>query len=107
VTARRRRLYQTLLVSSAALLTIIAVVAAMAGGDITAIFTLKRQPASKDYENDWTRFADINGDGKAEIITIEADGNVWAYKNTNGLIDQPNNTYTVGGTLIAKGFTRL
>jgi hypothetical protein len=46
----------------------------------------------------------LDADGKAEIITINADGNVWAYKNTNGLPGPPNSTFTAGGTLIAEGF---
>jgi hypothetical protein len=41
------------------------------------------------WEADRTRFADIDGDGRAEIVAIRADGTVWSYPNVNGLNGSP------------------
>jgi hypothetical protein len=49
------------------------------------------------------RFADIDGDGKAEIIQIKPNGEVWAWANANGLCGY-NCTYSWAST-IATGFT--
>jgi hypothetical protein len=49
------------------------------------------------------RFADINGDRKAEIIHLKPNGEVWAWANANGLCGY-NCTYT-WASIIATGFT--
>jgi hypothetical protein len=43
------------------------------------------QEIGSGWTPDRTRFADINGDGRAEIVEIRADGTVWSYPNVNGL----------------------
>jgi hypothetical protein len=50
-----------------------------------------------------TKFADIDGDGRAEIITFQPDGSVYAYHNEGGLGSSA--TYTGSDSrLIASGF---
>jgi hypothetical protein len=48
-----------------------------------------------------TQFADINGDGRDEIITIQPNGDVWAYHNVNGFGGYSGDQVS----LVAKGFT--
>ncbi|WP_285751745.1 FG-GAP-like repeat-containing protein [Lentzea sp. NBRC 105346] len=43
------------------------------------------QEIGSGWTADRTRFGDINGDGRAEIIGLLADGTVWSYPNLNGL----------------------
>ena len=73
--------------------------------DSRQLLTSHNCGVQSEAEEGRTRFADIDADGKAEIISINPDGTVYAYKNTNGLPGPPNSTYTQGGTLIAQGFT--
>lgn len=47
------------------------------------------QEIGSDWTPDRTWFADINGDGKAEIIAVRLDGTVWSWANTNGLTGFP------------------
>ncbi|MFD7654548.1 LamG-like jellyroll fold domain-containing protein [Actinosynnema sp. NPDC059797] len=46
-----------------------------------------------DWEPARTRFADLTGDGRAEIIAVRPDGTVWSYLNINGL-----NGFPYGGS---------
>ena len=39
--------------------------------------------------NTW--FADLTGDGKAEIVKVHTDGTVWSWRNYNGLTSFPYN----------------
>ena len=43
------------------------------------------QEIGSGWTPDRTWFADVNGDGKAEIIAVRTDGTVWSWTNTNGL----------------------
>src|SRR5205085_2290269 len=52
------------------------------GGDSVIIGTGFQDP-------DRVRFADLDGDGKAEIIGVEANGNVRAWRNTQGFAAMP------------------
>ncbi|MEV6237431.1 VCBS repeat-containing protein [Lentzea sp. NPDC051838] len=52
---------------------------------------------------DRSYFADINGDGKDEIISVESTGEVWAHRNVNGLNGFP---YTAGRQVIGTGWNR-
>ena len=50
-----------------------------------------------------TQFADIDGDGTADIIAFYANGDVWAYRNVGGWT---GTTYTGSESkLVAQGFT--
>jgi hypothetical protein len=48
-----------------------------------------------------TYFADINGDSRDEIVSLRANGEVWAWRNVNGL--NPN-TYPSGPQTIGVGW---
>ncbi|WP_285749594.1 FG-GAP-like repeat-containing protein [Lentzea sp. NBRC 105346] len=42
-----------------------------------------------DFSNDNIQFADLDGDGKTEIIKVGTDGNVVAWHNNNGFTNSP------------------
>ncbi|GLZ32549.1 hypothetical protein Lesp02_47370 [Lentzea sp. NBRC 105346] len=42
-----------------------------------------------DFSNDNIQFADLDGDGKAEIMKVGTDGNVVAWHNDNGIAEYP------------------
>ncbi|MEO6088532.1 MAG: LamG-like jellyroll fold domain-containing protein [Umezawaea sp.] len=47
------------------------------------------QEIGSGWTSDRTWFADITGDGKAEIITVNPDGAVWSWTNLHGLTKFP------------------
>jgi hypothetical protein len=47
------------------------------------------QEIGSDWTADRTFFADITGDGKAEIIAVKPDSSVWSWTNYNGLSSFP------------------
>ncbi|WP_157513107.1 LamG-like jellyroll fold domain-containing protein [Lentzea albidocapillata] len=47
------------------------------------------QEIGSGWTPDRTFFADITGDGKAEIIAVRPDSSVWSYTNHNGLTSFP------------------
>ncbi|NGY61613.1 hypothetical protein G7043_22040, partial [Lentzea sp. NEAU-D13] len=47
------------------------------------------QEIGSGWKADRTWFADIDGDGKSEIIDVRSDGTVWSWTNTNGLTGFP------------------
>ncbi|MDX8149512.1 LamG-like jellyroll fold domain-containing protein [Lentzea sp. BCCO 10_0061] len=52
------------------------------------------QDVGYGWTPDRTWFADINGDGKAEIISIGTDGTVWSFRNVDGLDSRTGFPYT-------------
>jgi hypothetical protein len=54
------------------------------------------------FEPSSIKFGDLNDDGRHEIIRVEFNGPVWAWRNVNGLAH--DNTYTAGRTLIGQNW---
>ncbi|HEX8871015.1 MAG TPA: FG-GAP-like repeat-containing protein, partial [Lentzea sp.] len=53
---------------------------------------------------DRTWFTDINGDGRAEIISVHQDGTVWSYRNVDGLDSRTGFPYTEEPKQVSTGW---
>lgn len=53
---------------------------------------------------DRTYFADLDGDGKADLISLGADGDAHAWHNTKGFAASPFDTTVPAGVKVATGF---
>ena len=63
---------------------------------------------SQDIGYDWTPdrtwFADINGDGKSEIISVGTDGTVWSFRNVDGLDGRTGFPYLEAAKQVGSGW---
>jgi hypothetical protein len=73
------------------------------GGVASATYSAGAITIGTGWDPATTAFADINGDGRAEIVHFDTVGNVWAYRNTRGF---SASTYAGGATEIGRGWDK-
>jgi hypothetical protein len=73
------------------------------GGLTTTVFAGAPITVGTTWNPADTAFADINGDGRAEIIYFDGSSNVWAFRNNHGL---RFDTFDSGATKIGEGWDK-